>query len=246
MTAHLLTRTAGPKRAGRVGTLFGYDGRIAATLLRIFQFFLVSVSFFACLAPALAFTLLVGWQLTHFAVWLGAASLLPLAPAVVALLAAAERGLLLRTNEVSAAREFWCSFAGAACTLWWVALATSAAVVFLAYDLALMGQSDLGFLGVVAVAAFLWMLLLGIGVVATRSPHLSPLALLAAAGRVILTRPHLALSWLLLTGLGLGLAAVPLVGFSAALFAPALVAIAIAICNNAMGLSATLSKETRS
>jgi hypothetical protein len=246
MTTHLLVKTSGPKRTGRVGALFGYDGRIAAVMLRIFQFFLVSVSFFACLTPALAFTLLVGWQLTHFAVWLGAASLLPLAPAVVALLAAAEGGLLLRTSGVSAAREFWRSFAGAVCALWWVAVATSAAVVVLAYDLAVVGQSDFGFLGVVAVAAILWLVLLGVGVVAAHSPNLPPVALLATAGRAILTRPHLALTWLILTGLGVAVAGVPLVGFSAALFAPALVAIAIVICNSAMGLTATLSKEMRS
>jgi hypothetical protein len=236
MSTHPLANGRKSQRTGRTGALLAYDGPISTALLKIFQFFLVSVSFLACLAPAIAFTLLVGWQLTHLAVWLGALSLLLLAPAVVALLDATQRGLLeAPAPGGSAARQYWGAFAGACRRLWWCAVGTSAATVFLAYDLALIGGSDAGLLAIVVLAALLWIVLVGVAVVAVQSPALAPLALLAAAGRAMILRPHVALSWPALTALGVALAAVPAIGTSFLLFAPALIAAAIVICNTTMG-----------
>jgi hypothetical protein len=72
-----------------LGRLLGYDGVIATLLLGAFQFFLVSLWFIACMTPVLAFQALVGWQSTHLALWLGAASLSTAAPALQALVTAA-------------------------------------------------------------------------------------------------------------------------------------------------------------
>jgi len=64
-----------------------------------------------------------------------------------------------------------------------------------------------------------------------------------AAVRAIVRRPHIALSWLLLIGVGLAATALPLIGPAIALFLPAAVGAGIHICNDALRLP--LNDETR-
>ena len=150
--------------AGRVRALVAVDGRVAATLLSVFQYFVVSVSFLACLVPVVAFTLAVGWQPTHLALWLGAASLLPVAPAVYALLRSTRR-LISEAADAGAGRVFWASFVNGCRTLAWAAAGASALVLVLGYDLALFGGSDAMLLFVAAVMMLLLVLLIAVCVV---------------------------------------------------------------------------------
>jgi len=221
--------------AARARALLALDGPLAATVLAVFGYFTVSVSYLGCLVPLFAFTTLVGWQATHLAVWLGAASLLPVAPATYALLRSA-RLLLAERGEARAARAFWTSFARGCRRLWWAAVGTSAVALVLAYDLALFGGSDAVLLLVGAGAALAVALLIGVCVVAAADAVARPVETLTAAAKAIGRRPHIALSWLLLLGVGLAATAIPLLGPSLALFLPALIGAGIHICNDALRL----------
>ncbi|HMR49727.1 MAG TPA: hypothetical protein PKE40_10640 [Arachnia sp.] len=222
-------RTPG-SRAHRVAALFAYDGWISAALLRAFQFFLVAVSFLVCLAPLALFHALVGWQPTHLALWLGAAAVLPVVPATYGALDMAQRVLLVSGGS-GAGRGFWRSFATATRSLWWLAAAVSGAVLVIGYDLALLGSSDAVFLVAVLAIAALVVLVVGVCSVAPVQPAAGPRVLMVAAVRAIAARPHIALCWLLLSAVGVAAAFLPLIGGAVALFAPALVACAITICN---------------
>ena len=238
MTAHPIAPRP-VRKTRRITALLAYDGPIATALLRIFQFFLVAVSFIACLVPALVFQALVGWQGTHLALWLGAASVLPLAPAVFAALVAA--GVLLAPGETGAGRSYWRAFALGVRSLWWLALGLSLGVLLVGYDVALLGGSDSVLLFAVVVLALLLVLVVGISSMAAIHSPARPL--IVASVRATAARPHLALSWLLLIGVGVGASMLPVIGGAIALFAPALVACGIVICNRALNFSAPDDKE---
>jgi|GEM_PF-1305884 len=261
----------------RARAMIALDGALAATVLAVFGYFTVSVSFLGCLVPLFAFTTLVGWQATHLAVWLGAASLLPIAPAVYALLRAT-RLLLAERGEARAARESWTAFAEGCRHLWWAAVGVSAVALILGYDLALFGGADAVLLLAAVGAALAVALLIGVcvvrGSVSTvnagvssagdgapsagrpvagfrslsergtsetkrleRTSYAGALDTLTAAAKAIARRPHIALSWLLLIGLGLAATAIPLLGPALALFLPALLGAGIHICNDALRLT---------
>lgn len=214
----------------RLGRLLGYDGVIATLLLGAFRYFLVSLSFVACLAPVLAFQALVGWQATHVALWLGAAAVLPVAPALHGL---TEASAALLDAEPHAARIFWREFADAVRHRWGSALALSVAVLVLGYDIALLGADAGVLLGAVAVAAAVVAI-----VVAAAFLSDSPLrgtAYALAAARIVLQRPHLALVWLLLAALAALATSLPVVGAVAWLSTPALAAVAATICTRTLG-----------
>lgn len=214
----------------RLGRLLGYDGVIATLLLGAFRYFLVSLAFVACLVPVLAFQALVGWQATHIALWLGAAAVLPVAPALHGLTKAAA-GLL--DSEPHVARIFWSGFADAVRHRWGSALALSAAVLVLGYDIALLGADAGVLLGAVVVVAVVAAI-----VVAAAFLSDSPLrgaAYALAAARIVLQRPHLALVWLLLAALAALATSLPVIGAVAWLSTPALAAVAATICTRTLG-----------
>ncbi|MCP2638148.1 hypothetical protein K0817_016465 [Microbacterium sp. HD4P20] len=221
---------------GRLRSALALDGPVARLMLTVFQHFVVSVSFAGCLVPAVAFSLLVGWQPTHLSLWLGALSLLPVVPAIYALLRGS-RYLLDEQADAGAGREFWRSFAGGTRVLAWAAIAFSALVLVLGYDLALFGGSDAMLLFAAAAMAVILMLAIAVCVAAAARDGASPVELLTMAAKAIARRPHVALSWLLMLGIGVALAALPVIGAPFALFLPALLGVGIHICNDALRFS---------
>lgn len=214
----------------RLGRLLGYDGVIATLLLGAFRYFLVSLSFVACLVPMLAFQALVGWQATHIALWLGAAAVLPVAPALHGLTTAAAA---LLDSDSHAAPLFWRGFADAVRHRWGSALTLSAAVLVLGYDIALLGADPGVLLGAVAVAAVVAAIVVA-GAFLSDSP-LRGAAFALAAARIVMQRPHLALVWLLLAGLAALATSLPVVGAVAWMSMPALAAVAATICARTLG-----------
>lgn len=214
----------------RLGRLLGYDGVIATLLLGAFRYFLVSLSFVACLVPMLAFQALVGWQATHLALWLGAAAVLPVAPALHGLIRAAAA---LLDSEPRAAQLFWRGFADAVRVRWGSALTLSAAVLVLGYDVALLGADAGVLLGAVVVAAVVAATVVA-GAFLSDSP-LRGAAFALAAARIVMQRPHLALVWLLLAGLAALATSLPVVGAVAWMSMPALAAVAATICARTLG-----------
>ncbi|GGO64184.1 hypothetical protein GCM10010910_18430 [Microbacterium nanhaiense] len=210
----------------RARALVAYDGALAHLLIGVLQVFLVSVSFLAATSPVWLFALIVGWQPTHLAIALFAASTWTVAPAVTGALAAASR-ILDERAEAHAGRAFWRSFAGSCRSRWRIASGTAAIAWILSYDVALFSDTD----GVLLLTLAGGGLLL-VAVVATGSAPDSPLpgALRAAA-----QRPHLALAWLLLAVIAIALCVIPVVGASLMLFSPGLAALSIQICNRALG-----------
>lgn len=230
-----------PRRA-RVAALVAHDGPLAVRLVRILQVFLASVSFLACLVPVLLFEALVGWQPTHAAIALSALAVLPLAPAVFALVSAAER-ILDHGAEAQAGRTFWRAFASGTRRLWGAGLAVAAAALIIGYDVALLGASD----GVVLAAAVavggVAALVVSLSTAALADPAASGRDLLTRAVRAVIVRPHLALAWLLIVVVCAAMTVLPVVGTSLALFLPALGAMAVVICTRALGMRAPTQRS---
>ncbi|HWI30080.1 MAG TPA: hypothetical protein VNT50_01180 [Microbacterium sp.] len=235
MTSNGLRTTA---RATRLQRAMAYDGVIPAMLRAIFQYFVVSVCFVTSLIPLIAFQVLVTWQPTHLAIWLAALSVSPLPIGLYALLASG-RELLAGGSDAHGGRVFWRAFSTAARRLWWMSLVTSALAGLLGYDVAVTGAGDGALLLVMGVAAAWTALLIGVCVAALALPAARPATLLAEASIGAVRRPHVALSWLLLTGIALALTAMPLIGPSLALFVPAGAAVCILICSDALGFTPT-------
>lgn len=233
------TTTQPTRRGGaRTAALLHYDGPIATVLLKAFQFFVVSVSFLATAVPVIAFQALVGVQPTHLALWLAGTSLLPLVPGTVAAVVTARR-VLLASDGAAAGRVFWRSFATAVRSRWWLSLGVAGTAVILGYDYVILGGTDVATLAVFGGLALLGMLVIGVASLdAAGRGERAARATLVRTGRAIAAKPHIALAWLLLCGLAALTFAVPVVGTAVALFAPALVAAGIAICNEALGFTA--------
>lgn len=236
----LASARSGP--VARLAAALAYDGPVAATLVRVFQFFLVSVCFVAAITPAILFTALVGWQPTHLALWLGAASLLTVTPALSGVIAASQR-VLLSNQETGAGREFWKAFAASCRHLGWLACAVSLIALVLAYDLAMAGASEIVLLLVIAAASGTTMLMVGAICVSVSTGTTEPRRLLAATLPAILRKPHIALAWLTLILVGAFATTLPIVGSSAWLFSPAAVGAAIVVCNAALGFNTSSKKS---
>ena len=235
MTTHSASRKSA-RAHGRIASVLAYDGAVATTLLKAFQFFVLSVSFVAGIAPAIVFSLLVGWQNTHLAIWLGAASVLTIVPAAYGALAAAQRELLVPGGS-RAGREFWHSFAFAFRRLWWLAASAVALTLVLAYDFAITGGDDAALLAMAAAAIAAALLTVGACCVAIDTGCTSAVDLIVSTVRSIARRPHIALSWGMLIALGMVSITIPVIGTAATLFAPAVVAAAIVICNTTLGFA---------
>ncbi|CAH0148793.1 hypothetical protein SRABI98_00733 [Microbacterium sp. Bi98] len=220
---------------GRLRALVAMDGRVAHTMSAVFQYFIVSISFLGCFAPAAVFTITIGWQPTHLAIWAASASLLPLLPATFALLCST-RVLITDPVDAHAGRVFWVAFIRGCRSLVWAAAGLSAIVLVLNYDLALFHDSHAMLLFIAGAAAVLAVLVIAICVVAAAETANGAISTLSLAMRAVARRPHIALSWLLLIGLGAGIASLPLIGAPVALFLPALLGAAIHICNDALRL----------
>ncbi|WP_460796313.1 hypothetical protein [Microbacterium sp. GXF0217] len=225
----------------RIGRLLGYDGAVATMLLAVFQYFLLSASFVVCLMPTLVFQALVGWQLTHLALSLGAVSLLPLGPALQALVKAADP-LRARGANARAGRIFWSAFADAARTRWAMAAVIPVGVLLLGYDIAVLGGNAEALLAVTALAAVGAVVLISSMFAVAAGSGLRGIALALAAGRIVLRRPHLALVWLLLAGVSILMTTLPVVGAIAWFSAPALAAVAAVICNRTLGFAGALER----
>jgi hypothetical protein len=115
--------------------------------------------------------------------------------------------------------------------------------LLLSYDLALFGAADAMLLFVAAAGAVVAVLLIGVCAAAAANPGLRPVPALGVAAVALARRPHVGLSWLLLIGLGIGAASLPLIGSALALFLPALLGAGIHICNDALRMP--LTDETR-
>lgn len=218
----------------RAASLLAYDGIIAALLLRILAIFVVSTSFFACIAPAILFQLIVGWQGTHLAIWLGSLSVTPVLPAVTAALVSADRRLL--TGEpAGAGRVFWSAFARASRAQWVVCVAVSAVVLVLAYDFALFGAHDVVFVSVAGALVVVVVAIVAIASTSAEDPSLGRRDVVIRAVRAVARRPHIALCWLLLIAIAGAASTLPIVGGAAVLSAPALVACGVVVCNRALG-----------
>ncbi|MFK4762621.1 hypothetical protein ACI3KS_16965 [Microbacterium sp. ZW T5_45] len=221
----------------RLGRLLGYDGVIATLLLSAFRYFLVSLCFVACLAPLLVFHAMVGWQPTHLSLVLGAAALLPLAPALHALLRASAA---LLDGDHHVVRTFWRGFADAVRVRWGTAVAVSVAALVLGYDVALLGAGAGVLLGAVAAAGVVIAVVVA-GAALSDSP-VRGAAFAAASVRIVMLRPHLALVWLLLGALGVAATTLPMIGAVAWLSAPALAGVAAVICNRSLGFETARQK----
>lgn len=225
----------------RARALVAHDGSLARILVVLFHVFVVSASFLAANAPMTAFGVLVGWQPTHLAIGLFAASFLPVVPSLSGLLAAAD-AILDDGSEARAGRAFWHGFGKACRGTWPVAVAAAAVAGILSYDVALFAAVDGVVIAAAVGAALLVMAIVAIAALPDAS-HGSVLARVSRALSGAARRPHVALAWLLLAAISIAICAVPLIGPSLMFFSPALGALAIQICNRTLGFARVLQES---
>lgn len=209
----------------RVASAVSYDGPLSRALLFVWHHFAASALFVVCLVPALAFTVLVGWQSTHLAIVLGVASLVPVGPGLAALLAVSELRVDARAH-VGPGRAFWVAYARAAGQLWWWWLVATGIALLLAYDLALFGTSDAVLVGVVLAATFVVVFSIALAGVGRHGGAAveRPVAALTAAGTTLIRRPVTTITRCFLVWAVVAVPVVPVIGWSLLLFAPSLAA----------------------
>lgn len=220
--------------ASRTRAAFAFDSPLARLLVLAFGVFVTSVSFLAANLPLIAFFMLVGWQPTHAAILLFGVAALPVIPSVFGALSAADR-MLAERADAAAGRAFWAGFAYSTRRFRPAALAMTAVVAVLSYDAALFSGSDAVVLLVVAGTACLIAGVVALAATSLALPNARGAALVVAAALAAVRRPHLALAWLMLVTLACAVCFAPMIGPSLLLFAPGLAAVAIQICNRALG-----------
>lgn len=221
------------------------DGPVARTALLWWYAFVVSVCFLLAFTPYLLFERLVGWQPSHLAIWLGAASLAPAGPALCGLLGAMRVLVGDREDPGRPMRQFVGAVRAGAPRLrrWWGAV--PAAALFLGYDAVLYREAVPSAPALVAVVGVLITVLL-VGVTAVAGADVGAAGagaegLRSAAHATLssfLRRPLVPLAWLVLLAGAVLLTRLPVVGPSLVLFAPAGWAGAVDVVNRAWGFPA--------
>lgn len=225
--------------------LFAYDGRLAQTLLAVFQFFVVSVQFLLTTAPAAAVEAASGGEISHAAILLGGVAALPIGPGLYAALASMRAFLAEHGYPGKPLRRFWTAFAEAARRLWWLWCGAALLGTLLAYDAALYGERDAVFLAVTAGAALLFVAVVAVSCAALLGAAGRPSATLALALGAAAVRPLAPIAWLGIAALGLLLARTPFIGANLALFLPAGCAWAILVANAALGFDSRALRSIR-
>lgn len=225
--------------------LVALDGPVARTALLWWYAFVVSVCFLLAFTPYLLFERLVGWQPSHLAIWLGAASLAPAGPALCGLLGAMRVLVGDREDPGRPMRQFVGAVRAGAPRLrrWWGAV--PAAALFLGYDAVLYREAVPSAPALVAVVGVLITVLL-VGVTAVAGADVGAAGagaegLRSAAHATLssfLRRPLVPLAWLVLLAGAVLLTRLPVVGPSLVLFAPAGWAGAVDVVNRAWGFPA--------
>lgn len=214
-----------PKTGGKLLGVFSYDSAVSQTLLNVWAVFVIAVLGWLFLLPQVAFILLVGWQPTHVAVWLGILSLIPIGPGLRGLFAASRAVLAERSYPGHLARTFFFSIRQASRGQILVWVAASVAELFVAYDIALFGTTPSVFVPAVGLAILVAVLLMASAATEPATPHGTVLSLreyMAAMLIVVARKVYVPLTWLFLLIVVAMLSRIPLVGSMLLLFAPGL------------------------
>lgn len=219
----------------------GLDGPVARTALLTWYAFVVSVCLLLAFAPYLVFERLVGWQPSHLAVWLGAASLAPAGPALCGLLGAMRVAVGERDYPGRPVRRFADAVRAGAPRLrgvWW---AVPPAALLLGYDAMLYRDAVPAASALVALAgALVAVLLVGVtvvGVTVVGADGGGLLSALHATLAAFLRRPLVPVAWLALLAGAVLVTRLPVVGPSLVLFAPAGWAAAVDVVNRSWGFA---------
>lgn len=227
-----------------IGRILAPDARVAQVLLTIYQHVQASSLMLVTLLPALAFHVLVGWQPTHLAIWLGVISMLTAGPGLFALFSVTADFLAICAYPGSGFKRFFQAFARGAIALWQWWLTAGMLGLLMAYNLALYGQSDGVFMAVLAGIALLAAVSVGLSCSQLQAPQRRWLATVARLGSSVARRPHALLTWLFLIVITVAAVWIPVIGPSMPLIAPALAAMTALLVNGATGFHAMMTEET--
>ena len=219
-------------KAGQTMRRFvAYDSPVAQTILTIWGVFVLAVCSWVFLIPLLTFELLVGWQPTHLAIWLGMASLLTLGPLCRGLIVASTSILNERGYPGHLARTFFSSIRRAPRALWLLWILVFPIGLFVAYDVALSGGSPSRMIPAIVLGVLLALVLVAVGALAETDDDRSLIELVTIAFAAMIRRVWLPLTW----AFGLALMAlasrIPAIGPTIVLFAPALWGLLVALVN---------------
>jgi len=214
--------------------VFAYDGHLARLLLTVLGGFAVSAQFVLAALPALAVDA-ASPAVSHGSIWLGALAALPIGPAAYAALAGTRDMITERGYAGAPLRRFRRAFAAGAVRLWWLWTGLALMQVLLAYDSALYGAGDGAFLAVTAAALLLGLASIAVCCTVLGGAEGPPLRVLTVAVQAAVVRPLAPFAWTVALLAAGAAVAIPLVGPSLALFAPAGCAWAILTANAATG-----------
>lgn len=221
-------------KAGQAVRRFvAYDSPVSQTVLTVWGVFVTAVCAWLLLLPQLAFELLVGWQSTHLAIWLGVASLVTVGPMLRGLMTASTDILAEKGYPSHLARGFFSSIRNAPRALWMLWALAFPVGLFVAYDVALAGGSVSRMVPAIVLGVLLALLLTAAGVLAQDGRHGDQglIGLVTASLMAMVRRIWLPLTWLFLLAVCLLLTRIPLIGPTVALFVPALWGLGVALVN---------------
>ncbi|KAB8291049.1 hypothetical protein [Bifidobacterium avesanii] len=206
-----------------------YDSPVSQTVLTVWGVFVTAVCAWLFLLPQLAFELLVGWQSTHLALWLGTLSLITVGPMLRGLLTASTAILAEKGYPSHLARGFFDAIRKAPRALWALWAISFPVGLFVAYDVALAAGSAARMVPAIVLGVLMALLLAAAGVLA--QPSWSVVELVTASLTAMARRVWLPLTWLFLLAICLLLTRIPLLGPTVALFVPALWGLGVALVN---------------
>lgn len=221
-------------RAGQTVRRFvAYDSPVSQTILTVWGVFVASACAWLLLLPQLAFELLVGWQPTHLAIWLGVASLVTVGPMLRGLLAASTAILAEKGYPSHLARAFFSAISHAPRSLWALWALVLPIGLFVAYDVVLAAGSPARMAPAIVLGVLLMLLLVAAGVLA--EPGQGLVEVVTEAAVALARRIWLPLTWLFLLAVCLLLTRIPVLGPTVALFVPALWGLGVALVNGTWG-----------
>ncbi|MCH9275979.1 hypothetical protein JS533_006795 [Bifidobacterium amazonense] len=216
-----------------------FDSPVSQMILRVWQVFVNGALLWIAAIPYFAFDLLVGWQPSHGAIWLGCAALAPLFPAVTGLIAVSRDMITERGYVGATGRRFVAAVVHAAPAVRLTWLMCVATTLFVAYDVALFA----GTVAMPASAAAVALTMLSLLCAAswtlagrdTAAVGAAP-AVRQLAGVIVATirKAYLPLVWLFLLAVIIAASLLPMIGACLLAFAPGLWGAVVALVNLTM------------
>lgn len=228
---------------GKWLSIANFDSPVSQAILCVWQVFVNGALLWFAAIPYLAFDLMVGWQPSHGAIWLGCAAAFPLLPALTGLMSVSADMAEQRGYVGATVRRFIAAIVKAPRGIKKLWALCFAAMVCMAYDIALFPGAAGMSISAVVVFAIMILVLIAVSILDRREGHASLRGTVTYAVACLVRKPYLPLVWCFVLALAIAISFLPIVGSCWLVFAPGVCGIVIAVVNWSTGFDAAAAKE---